>query len=146
MFHLSITLSIVGCGSALLDTKGGTQLPHQGRCEIHTPITQQLRGHPKNCYEALIEHFCDSFGSLFLCHHHKGIPHEMVCHHEDGWLVQFNHGLYTAVIQVHQLQQGIHPDWSKGSPRHLSLNAWQHGHPLTIMQQSSAIIGHQNLS
>ena len=82
-FHLSITLSVVGCGSALLGTEGGTQLLHQGGCEVHTPITQQLCGCPKNCYEALIEHFRDSLGSLILHHHHQGIPHEMVHHHED---------------------------------------------------------------
>ena len=47
---LPITLSVVvGCGSALLDTEDGTQLLHQGGCEVHTPIAQKLRGHPKKC-------------------------------------------------------------------------------------------------
>ena len=102
MFHLSVTLSVVGCGSALLDTAGGTQLLHQGGCEVRTPIAQQLCGHPKNCYEVLIEHFHDSFGSLILRHHSEGIPREMVCHHEDvlhhGGLVQLHCGLYTGVV------------------------------------------------
>ena len=38
--HLSIALSMVGCASALLDAKGGTKFLHQGRCKVHTPITQ----------------------------------------------------------------------------------------------------------
>ena len=49
----------------------------------------------------------------------------MVHHHEDilhhGGLVQLHHGLYAGVVYVHQLQWGIHPDWTKRSPRHLSL-------------------------
>ena len=36
-------------GSALLDTEDGTQLLHQGGCEVHTPIAQKLRRHPKKC-------------------------------------------------------------------------------------------------
>ena len=30
----------VGCGPALLDAEGSTKFLHQGRCEVHTPITQ----------------------------------------------------------------------------------------------------------
>ena len=39
-FHLSIALSMVGCGSALLDAEGSTKFLHQGGCEVCTPITQ----------------------------------------------------------------------------------------------------------
>ena len=49
----------------------------------------------------------------------------MVRHHEDvlhhGGLVQLHRGLYTGVVQVHQLERGVCPDWTKGSPRYLSL-------------------------
>ena len=83
MLHLSVTLSVVGCGSVLLDAKGGTKFLHQGGCEVHTPIAQQLHRHPKNGYVALIEHLCNSLGSLVLCHYHEGVPHEMVHHHKD---------------------------------------------------------------
>ena len=79
---------MVSCGPAPLDTEGSAQLLHQGGCEVHPPITQQLGGCPKNCYEALIEHLHDSLGSLVLCHHLKGIPREMIRHHEDI----FHHG------------------------------------------------------
>ena len=37
---LSIALSMVGCGSALLDAKSSTKFLHQGGCKVHTPITQ----------------------------------------------------------------------------------------------------------
>ena len=40
VFHLPIALSMVGCGPALLDAKGSTKFLHQGRCEVHTPISQ----------------------------------------------------------------------------------------------------------
>ena len=93
------------CGmlwSCIPGYQGSTQLFHQGGCEVCTPITQQLGGCPKNCYEVLIEHLCDSLGSLVLCHHHEGIPREMIRHHKDvlhHWgLVQLHPGLYTGVV------------------------------------------------
>ena len=49
-----------------------------------------------------------------MIHHHKDLLHHR-------GLVQLHHGLYTGVVYVHQLQWGIHLDWTKGSPRHLSL-------------------------
>ena len=59
----------------------------------------------------------------------------MVRHHEDvfhhGGLVQLHCGLYTGVVQVHQLQWGVCPDWTQGGPRHLSLKcsaAWTSPH------------------
>ena len=100
--HLSLALSVVGCGSALLDAEGITKFLHQGGCEVCTPIAQQLHRHPKNCYEALVKHLHDSPGSLVLRHHHEGIPHEMVRHHEDvlhhRGLVQLHRRLYAGVV------------------------------------------------
>ena len=73
MFYLPITLGMVSCGPAILDTKGRAQFLHQGGCEVCPSITQQLGGCFKNCYEVLIEHLHDRLGSLVLCHHCKGI-------------------------------------------------------------------------
>ena len=57
--------------------------------------------------------------------HSKGIPHEMVGHHNDifnhGGLIQLHHALNTSVIKMHKLQQSIRLNWTEGSPWHFSL-------------------------
>ena len=63
VFHLSIALSMVGCGSAVLDAEGSTKFLHKGGCEVCPPIAQQIRGHSKNCYEALVKHLHKSWQS-----------------------------------------------------------------------------------
>ena len=143
MLHLPIALCVVSRGPALLDTKGRAQLLHQGRHEVRCPITQQLSGHFKDCYEALVEHLHNCLGHLVLCHHCKGIPREMVSHHKDIFnhegLIQLHHGLNTGVIEMHKLQQSIRSNRIEGSPRHFSLEcltAWASPH------YSLAILSH----
>ena len=116
---------MVGHGPALLDTKGGAQLLHQGGCEIHSPVTQQLSGHSEDCYEMLVEHPCNCLSHLVFGHNCQGIPHEVVCHHRDildhGGLIQLHHGLDAGVVEMHKLQQSICLNWTEGSPWHLPL-------------------------
>ena len=73
----------------------------------------------------LIEHLCNCLSHLVLHHHCKGIPHEMVGHYKDIFhhrgLIQLHHGLYGGVIEIYQLQWGIHSNQTEGSPWHLSL-------------------------
>ena len=125
MLHLPVALSIVSCDPALLDTKGRAQLFYQGRCEVCPPITQQLSGCSKDCYEVLIGHLCNRLGRLALHHYSKGIPHEMVGHYKDifhhGGLIQLHHGPDAGVIEMHQLQGDIHSNQENRSPWHLSL-------------------------
>ena len=125
MLHLPIALCVVSCGPALLDTKGRAQLLYQGGHEVCPPVTQQLSGCSEDRYEALVEHLRNRLGCLVLCHHSKGIPREMVGHHEDIFnhrgLIQLHHGLDTGVIEMHKLQQSIHSNWAEGSPWHFSL-------------------------
>ena len=146
MLHLPIALCTVSHGPALLDIEGRAQLFYQGRCEVCPSITQQLSGHSKNCYEVLVEHLHNRLGCLVLHHHSKGIPHEMVGHHKDifhhGGLIQLHRGLYAGVIESRaytRIRQ-------RGALGTFPSNAWQCGHPLTMAQQSSIIMGHQNLS
>ena len=127
MLHLPIALCMVSRGPALLDTKGRAQLLYQGRREVCPPVTQQLSGCSKDCYEVLVEHLHNHPGHLVLCHHSQGIPHEMVGHHQDifnhgGGLIQLHRGLDTGVIEMHKLQWGICSNQTKGSPQHFSLN------------------------
>ena len=123
--HLPVALCMVSHGPALLDTKGRAQLLYQGGRKVHPLVTQQLSGCSKDRYEALIEHLHNHLGHLVLCHHGKGIPREMVGHHKDIFnhrgLVQLHRGLNTGVIEMHKLQQSIHSNHTKGSPRHFSL-------------------------
>ena len=125
MLHLPIALCVVSCGPALLDTKCRAQFLYQGGHEVHPPVAQQLSGCSEDCYEGLIEHLHNHLGHLVLCHHHKGIPREMVGHHKDifnhGGLIQLHRGLNTGVIEMHKLQRSIHSNWTKGSPWHFSL-------------------------
>ena len=148
--HLPIALCVVSRGPALLDTKGRAQLFNQFRREVCPPVTQQLGSHSEDCYKVLVEHFGNRLGHLVFGHHSEGIPREMVGHHKDnfhyGGLVQLHRGLDTGIVKMHKLQQSVCSNRTEGSPWHLSLNAWQCGHPLTIALQSSAIMGHQNLS
>ena len=150
MLHLPIALCVVSCGPALLDTKSRAQLFDQGRHEVHPPVTQQLSGCSKDSYKVLVEHLHNHLGHLVLCHHSKGIPHEMVSHHKDifhhGGLLQLHHGLNTGVVEMHKLQRSVCLNQTEGSPWHLSLKYLAARHPLTIARQSSAIMGHQNLS
>ena len=95
MLHLPVALCVVSHGPALLDTKGRAQLLYQGKCEVCPPVTQQLSRRSKDHYEVLVEHLHNCLGHLVLCHHSKGIPHEMVGHHKDI----FNHG---GLIQFHR--------------------------------------------
>ena len=133
MPHLPIALCVVSCGPALLDTKGGAQLLYKGRCEVCPPVAQQLSRCSEDCYEVLVEHFRNCLGHLVFGHHSQGIPREMVCHHKDilhhRGLIQLHHGLDAGVVKMHKLQQSICLNQTEGS-------AWQ----------SSAIMGHQNLS
>ena len=123
--HLPIALCVVSCGPALLDTKGRAQLLYQGGCEVHPPVTQQLSGCSEDHYEVLVEHLCNRLSHLVLCHHSKGIPHEMVSHHKDffhhGGLIQLHCELDTGVIKMHKLQQSIRLNQTEGSPWHFSL-------------------------
>ena len=143
MLHLPVALCMVSHGPALLDTKGRAQLLYQGGCEVCPPVTQQLSRHSEDCYEALIEHLCDHLGCLVLCHHRKGIPHEMVSHHKDifnhGGLIQLHHGLDTGVIKMHKLQWSIRSNRTEGSPWHLSLKCLT---ARTSPYYSSAVIHH----
>ena len=123
--HLPIALCVVSRGPALLDTKGRAQLLYQGRREVCPPAAQQLSGHCKDRYEALVEHLCNCLRHLVLCHHSKAIPREMVGHHKDIFnhegLIQLHCGLDTGVIEMHKLQQSIRSNQTKGSPWHFSL-------------------------
>ena len=125
MLHLPIALCMVSHGLALLDTKGRAQLFDQGGHEVCPHVTQQLSRHSEDHYKALVEHLRNCLGHLVLCHHSKGIPHEMVCHHKDifhhGGLVQLHRGLDTGVVKMHKLQQSICLNQTEGSPWHLSL-------------------------
>ena len=143
MLHLPIALCMVSCGLALLDTKGRAQLFDQGGCEVCPPVSQQLSGCSKDRYKALVEHLRNHLGHLVLCHHSKGIPHEMVSHHKDtfhhGGLVQLHCGLDTGVVEMHKLQQRVCWNQTEGSPWHLSfecLAAWASPH------YSSTILSH----
>ena len=123
--HLPVALCMVSRGPALLDTKGRAQLFYKGRHEIHSPVTQQLSGSSKDCYEALIEHLHNCLGHLVFGHYSQGIRHEMVCHHKDilhhGGLIQLHRGLDADVVKMHKLKQSICLNWTEGSPWHLPL-------------------------
>ena len=143
MLHLPIALCMVCHGPALLDTKGRAQLSYQGGREVHPPVTQQLSRCSEDHYEVLVEHLHNHLSHLVLCHHSKGIPHEMVGHRKDifhhGGLIQLHHGLDTGVIEMHKLQWSICLNWAEGSPWHFSLEclaAWASPH------YSSAILCH----
>ena len=142
MFHLSVALCVVSHGPALLDTKGRAQLFYQGGREVHPLITQQLSRCSEDCYEALVEHLRNRLSHLVLCHHHKGIPHEMVGHHKDIFhhrgLIQLHRGLYAGVIKMYKLQQSIRLNRAEGSPWHLSLER--------LAAQASSHYGSANLS
>ena len=133
---------MVSHGPALLDTKGRAQLFNQGGCEVCPSVAQQLSWHSEDHYKALVEHCRNCLGHLVLCHHSKGIPHEMVGHHKDIFhhrgLVQLHHGLNTGVVEMHKLQLSVCLNWTEGSPWHLSLDlaAWASPH------YSSAILSH----
>ena len=122
MLHLPVALCVISRGPTLLDTKGRAQLLYQSRHEVCPPVTQQLSGHSKDRYEALIEHLCNHLGHLVLCHYCKGIPHELVSHHQDifnhGGLIQLHHGLDASVIEMHKLQQCIRLNQTEGGPWH----------------------------
>ena len=123
--HLPVALRVVSRDPALLDTKGRAQLLNEGRHEVCSSVTQQLGGHSKNCYKALVEHLCDGLGHLVFCHHSKGIPREMVDHHKDIFhqkgLVQLLCGLDAGVVKMHKLQRSVHLNRTEGSPWHFSL-------------------------
>ena len=149
--HLLIALCMVSRGPALLDTKGRAQLLYQGGHEVSPPVTQQLSGHSKDGYEALVEHLHNCLGHLVFCHHSKGIPHEMVGHHKDifnhGGLIQLHRGLNTGVIEMHKLQQSIRSNWTKGSPWHFSLECLavrailhHHGLPESLLSKSQGLL------
>ena len=91
--HLPTALCAVSRGPALLDTKGRAQLLYQGGREVCPPVTQQLSGCSKDRYEVLIEHLHNRLSHLVLCHHSKGIPHEIVGHHKD---IFYHGGAYSA--------------------------------------------------
>ena len=150
MLHLPIALCVVSRGPTLLDTKGRAQLFDQGGREVCPPVTQQLSGCSEDCYKALVEHLRNHLGHLVFGHHSKGIPHEMVSHHKDIFhhegLVQLHCGLDTGVVRCTS-SSGVYAQIrQRGALGTSPSNAWQHGHPLTIARQSSAIMGHQNLS
>ena len=143
MLHLSIALCMVSPGPALLDTKGRAQLLYKGRREVHPPVTQQLSGCSKDCYEALVQHLHNCLGHLVFDHHSQALPHEMVCHHKDilhhRGLIQLHHGLDAGVVKMHKLQWSICSNQTEGSPWHLPLEclaAWASPH------YSSAIFSH----
>ena len=107
------------------------------------PVTQQLSGHPEDCYEVLVEHFRNYLGHLVFGHHSQGIPHEVVHHDKDvfyhGGLIQLHHGLDAGVIEMHQLQRSICSNRTEGSPWHFPLKR------LTMRASpyySSAILSH----
>ena len=95
------------------------------RADVCPPVTQQLSGHSKDCYEALVEHLRNCLGRLVFGHHSQGVPHEMVCHHKDvfhhGGLVQIHHGLDAGVVEMHKLQRSIRLNRTQGGPWHFSL-------------------------
>ena len=95
--HLPVALCVVSRGPALLDTEGGAQLLYQGGHEVCPHVTQQLSGHSKDHYEALIEHLRNCLGHLVLCHHSKGIPREMVGHHKD---IFTKGGLFSSIMDL----------------------------------------------
>ena len=141
--HLPVALCMVSCGPALLDTKGRAQLFYQGGCEVCPLITQQLSGCSEDRYEVLVEHLHNPLGHPVLCHHGKGISHEMVSHHKDilhhGGLIHLHRGLDAGVIKMHELQRSIHLNRAEGSPWHFSLEClavWASPH------YSSAILSH----
>ena len=143
MLHLPIALCVVNRGPALLDTKGKAQFFNQGGCEVHPPVTQQLSGHSEDHYEALVEHLCNHFGHLVLCHYSKGIPHEIVGHHKDIFnhrgFIHLHCGLNTGVVKMHKLQWCICLNQTEGNPWHLSLKC------LAVRSSphySSAILSH----
>ena len=143
MLYLPVALYVVSRGPALLDTKGRAQLLNQGGREVHPLVAQQLSRRSKDCYEALIEHLCNCFGHLVFGHHSQGIPHEMVHHDKDVFyhrgLIQLHCRLDAGVIEMHQLQQSICLNWTKGSPWHFPLKC------LTMWASpyySSAILSH----
>ena len=118
--HLPIVLCMVSHGLALLDTKGRAQLFDQGRHEVHPPVAQQLSGHSKDRYKALIEHLRNRLGRLVFGHHSNGIPHEMVGHHKDifhhGGLVQLHRGLDTGVVKKAQAPAERMLESDRGEP------------------------------
>ena len=154
MLHLPVVLCVVSHGPALLDTKGRAQLLYQGGREVHPPVTQQLSKHSEDHYEALIEHLRNHLSHLALCHHSKGIPHEMVSDQKDivhhRGLIQ----LHTGVIEMHKLQQSIHSDQTEGNPWHFSLECLaarasphyssailcHHGPPESLLSKSQGLL------
>ena len=134
---------MVSHGPALLDTKGRAQLLDQGRHEVCPPVTQQLSGHSKDCYEVLVEHLRNCLGHLVFGHHSQGIPREMVHHDKDvfyhGGLIQLHRGLDAGVIEMHQLQQSICSNQTEGSPWHFPL---EHLTTWASPYYSSAILSH----
>ena len=120
MLHLPIALCLVSRGLALLDTKGRAQLFDQGRREVCPPVAQQLSRCSEDRYKVLVEHLHNCLGHLVFGHHSKGIPHEMVGHHQDifhhGGLVQLHRGLNTGIVEMHKLQQSICLYRTEGSP------------------------------
>ena len=89
------------------------------------PVTQQLSGRSEDCYEALVEHFCNCLGHLVFGHHSQGIPCEMVHHDKDIFYhrghIQLHRGLDAGVIKMHQLQQSTCSNQTEGSPWHFPL-------------------------
>ena len=158
MLHLPVALCVVSHGPVLLDTKGRAQLLNQGGHKVCPLVTQQLSRCSEDRYEMIIEHLHNRLVHLVLCHHHKGIPREMVGHHKDIFnhrgLIQLHHGLDTGVIEMHKLQWCTHSNQTEGSPWHFSLECLtaraspyyssailhHHGPPESLLSKSQGLL------